>query len=98
MHIIHINNTLQICAYPNLHHNVHYTINDINKMKGIISKAHKYDIKVAYYSKNKNYTYNKDGDVIVTNKAFELENLITNEDMVEAKQAINGSTFDKKEG
>ena len=33
LHIIYINSTLQICAYPNLHHNVHYTINDTNIMK-----------------------------------------------------------------
>ena len=39
LHIIHINSTLQICAYPNLHHNVHYTINDKNIMKGIIKKS-----------------------------------------------------------
>ena len=41
LHIIHINSTLQICAYPNLHHNVHYTINDTNIMKEIIKKNKK---------------------------------------------------------
>ena len=40
--------------------------------------------------KNNNYTYSKDGDLIVINKAFEFENLKTNEDKVEAKHAIYG--------
>ena len=54
VHIIHINSTLQICAYPSLHHNVHYTINDKNIMKGIIKKEKEYTIKVEYYSRTKN--------------------------------------------
>ena len=53
LHIVQINTKLQLCAYPNLHKNVHYTINNNKCMNEILRKAHKDKIEVKYYSAKK---------------------------------------------
>lgn len=95
-HIVQINTKLQLCAYPNLHKNVHYTINSTKCMNTIIRKYHKDNIEVKYYSAKRNYVYKKEGDIIVINESFKIDDILTNENMIEAKNTIDVSKFDRK--
>ena len=90
VHIIEIKEEDQFIIYPNLQHNVHYSISNNDIMREIVKKASRKRIGITYYKKDRDHLDAHNKNIIILNNIKD-EDIILDEEKKEISKVLDNN-------